>query len=160
MAIDGGTGLDQMTTRVPVNITIADVNNKIPKIAKLEAVEVLEDAPIGTTITTVEATDLDHGSVLRFRLDYAASEALTEDGSQVAEDAWRSLLSLGAVTGDLTTTARLDREVVQQLRLALQVEDIAAGPTRQIAYSRYVHPVVALLSSKHFQPVSYHWRRQ
>ena len=31
VAIDGGSGEDQLTTRVPVNITIADVNNKLPR---------------------------------------------------------------------------------------------------------------------------------
>ena len=31
IAIDGGSGEDQLTTRVPVNITIADVNNKLPR---------------------------------------------------------------------------------------------------------------------------------
>jgi hypothetical protein len=30
IAIDGGSGEDQLTTRVPVNISIADVNNKLP----------------------------------------------------------------------------------------------------------------------------------
>ena len=32
IAIDGGSGEDQLTTRVPVNISIADVNNKLPRL--------------------------------------------------------------------------------------------------------------------------------
>ena len=36
IAIDGGSGEDQLTTRVPVNISIADVNNKLPRLLLLK----------------------------------------------------------------------------------------------------------------------------
>ena len=39
IAIDGGSGLDQLTTRVPVNISIADVNNKLPRLVHVNLFE-------------------------------------------------------------------------------------------------------------------------
>jgi hypothetical protein len=72
----------------------------------------------------------------RYRLDYAGSEGLTEAGSLAEPAAWRALLSLGAVTGRLATAARLDRETVQQLRLSVLVEDIAAEGPAQLARAR------------------------
>ena len=41
IAIDGGSGEDQLTTRVPVNISIADVNNKLPRLFVVVVVVVL-----------------------------------------------------------------------------------------------------------------------
>ena len=86
IAIDGGSGEDQLTTRVPVNISIADVNNKLPRlltftdfdiyfesknfiitsrVEKMEALVISEDTPVGSLVTTVIASDPDSNSDLR-----------------------------------------------------------------------------------------------
>ena len=81
IAIDGGSGEDQLTTRVPVNISIADVNNKLPRllllllsttlifittrVEKMEPLVIAEDTPVGKLLTTVIASDPDSNSDLR-----------------------------------------------------------------------------------------------
>ena len=80
IAIDGGSGEDQLTTRVPVNISIADVNNKLPRlllllsttliitttrVEKMEPLVIAEDTPVGKLVTTVIASDPDSNSDLR-----------------------------------------------------------------------------------------------
>ena len=69
-----------MTTRVPINISIADVNNKLPRlllllsttlifittrVEKMEPLVIAEDTSVGRLVTTVIASDPDSNSDLR-----------------------------------------------------------------------------------------------
>lgn len=46
IALDGGIGPDQLTAKVPVNITIVDVNNKPPIFREFNIVDVLENTQV------------------------------------------------------------------------------------------------------------------
>ena len=115
MAIDGGIGSDKLTTRVAVNVSVTDVNNKLPRFSKIRPVKVSEDIPIGEFLIKLAASDSDKNSVLRFRIDYSKSEARNEDGRRIelSDFDWRGLFSLNDVDGEIRTAARLDRELIQ-----------------------------------------------
>ena len=115
LAMDGGIGDDKLSSRVMVNVSITDVNNKLPRIRKTRPVEISEDIPIGELVTTIAASDSDQDSVLRFRVDYAQSQARDEEGRRIelTDFDWRGMFSLDDVDGGIRTAARLDRELIQ-----------------------------------------------
>ena len=113
--MDGGIGSDKLSTRVAVNVSVTDVNNKLPRFSKIRPVRVSEDIPIGEFVTKLSASDSDKNSVLRFRIDYSKSEARNEEGRRIelSDFDWRGLFSLSDVDGEMRTAARLDRELIQ-----------------------------------------------
>ena len=120
MAMDGGIGSAGLTTRVAVNVSITDVNNKLPRFSKIRPVKISEDIPIGELVTRLTASDPDSDSVLRFRIDYSKSEARNEEGRSIelSDFDWRGLFSLNDVDGEILTAARLDRELIQVGRIS------------------------------------------
>ena len=97
------------------NVSVTDVNNKLPRFGMIYPLRIKEDIDIGKTITKLTATDLDTDSLLRFRIDFSKSEARDETGRSVdiATFDWRSLFRLNEVDGELKTAGRLDRELIQ-----------------------------------------------
>ena len=83
MAMDGGIGSDKLTTRVAVNVSVTDVNNKLPRFSKIRPVKVSEDIPIGEFLIKLAASDSDKDSNLRFRIDYSKSEARNEERRRI-----------------------------------------------------------------------------
>ena len=113
--MDGGIGSDKLSTRVAVNVSISDVNNKLPRFTKIRPVKISEDIPIGQFVTKLIASDSDENSVVRFRIDYSKSEARNEEGRiiELSDFDWRGFFSLNDVDGEIRTASRLDRELIQ-----------------------------------------------
>ena len=115
IAMDGGIGSDKLSSRVTVNVSISDVNNKLPRFGKIRTVTVREDILVGEFIIKLAASDSDENSNLRFRIDYSKSEARNEEGRNVDISVidWRHSFSLNDVNGEIRTAALLDRELIQ-----------------------------------------------
>ncbi|XP_042895459.1 cadherin-23 isoform X2 [Parasteatoda tepidariorum] len=133
VALDGGIGIEQQQSRVPVNISIMDVNNKAPKFIDPKQVTVSEDAQVGTIVTRVSATDADERPVLRFSIDHRSNEGRTEEGALVTptEFNYNSLFAINAVDGTVSVAKPLDREKMEIMRLVIKVEDLAAATKGQ-----------------------------
>ncbi|KAF0295990.1 Protocadherin-16 [Amphibalanus amphitrite] len=82
-ALDGGLGADQLVDVATVNITIQDVNNKLPSFTDPGLVTIPEDTPLGSVVRRVVATDLDAVPLLRYSIDHSLGEARTEEGTLV-----------------------------------------------------------------------------
>ena len=63
-----------------VNITITDVNNKLPVFEDPGKITILENTSVGTFICQLLAHDLDADPMLRYYLDRNVSEARSEEG--------------------------------------------------------------------------------
>lgn len=135
VALDGGIGTQQQQSRVSVNITIIDVNNKAPKFIEPRPASISESAPIGHVVTRVSATDADDRPVLRYFLDFRNSEARSEEGAVVSpsEYDYNGIFSINPVDGTVTVAKALDRERMETIRLVLRVEDLAAATEGQTA---------------------------
>ncbi|XP_067141770.1 cadherin-23 isoform X2 [Centruroides vittatus] len=133
LALDGGIGDEQRYSKVLVNISITDVNNKPPIFMDLSPATVREDAPIGHFVTIVSATDLDERPILRYSIDLERSEARNEKGAlvTVAEFDYGEAFDINSVDGIVKVTKALDREKVEIVRLLLKVEDLAASTEGQ-----------------------------
>lgn len=155
LAMDGSFGQSQKSASCLVNISIIDVNNKspefislgtsarqasgqissIPSMTQQQVVYVNEDAPFGLIVTRVVAVDLDSTSELRYSINYARSEARNEDMMLVEPGLFRDVFLIDPTDGTIKVGKQLDRESFDQIKLKLQVEDIAAETTGQIAHT-------------------------
>lgn len=160
IAFDGSFGPNQKSSSALVNITIIDVNNKPPEFLTLGAsraplasivtvpsttmsssqqqmmvVHVNEDAPFGLIVTRVVAMDLDFNAELRYSINYAKSEARNEDMVLVDPALIKDLFSIEQTDGTIKVAKQLDRETFDQVKLRLQVEDIAAQTLDQVAHT-------------------------
>lgn len=101
VALDGGIGDQQLQSTCLVNITIEDVNNKVPVFVEPETVIIKENTPVGTYAYRLMANDLDVKPKLRYFIDGNHSEARTEDGVIVksSEYDYLSAFELNPVDG-------------------------------------------------------------
>lgn len=68
VAIDGGSGDFQQQTSVTVNITVMDVNNKVPVFIDPGTVKIFENSPVSPLITLL---NLNHQlSILNYLIQY------------------------------------------------------------------------------------------
>lgn len=133
LALDGGLGEHQKLASTLVNITILDVNNKAPTIAEPERITMLENTPVGTEIYRVHAQDLDDNAQLRFALNAQLSEARSEEGILIKASEYNFVeaFEIDAETGRVRVRRLVDRERIEQIKLAVVVEDIAAAGAKQ-----------------------------
>lgn len=134
MALDGGFGDDQLSSTVLVNITILDINNKLPIFNEMSTIYLKENLQVGKQIYRVIATDLDEHPVLRYHIDANSSEARSEEGAIIkpTEYDYVGAFELNPSDGLLRVVKILDREKVEKIRLGIVVEDVAAAQDRQI----------------------------
>lgn len=133
VAVDGAQGDAQRSATAVLNITVKDVNNKLPVFDKklsTSQIHILENAPVGSVIKHIRAEDLDSDGRLRFTIDASSSEARTERGTAVNLKESSLPFRLDPDTGVLTLYRPLDRETVDTYRLALVVEDLNAVEPR------------------------------
>lgn len=133
-AIDGGIGIEQKQAVVQVNISVLDVNNKVPELQEPEIAMVKENSPPGTLVVRLIASDRDNNPDLRFTLDATKCEARNEDGALVRlmpKDYAGSFEV--AFDGQVKIQGKLDRELVEMIKLRVSVEDRNAVGLRQIA---------------------------
>ncbi|XP_060936072.1 protocadherin beta-16-like [Limanda limanda] len=108
-AVDGGE--PQLSGTMQILITVLDVNDNPPVCSKAEyKASVTENAPIGTVITTVMATDVDKGN--NGKVTYTISKS----GAA-------SLFKIGPDSGVLTLDGNVDYEKRRRYELDVQVSD-------------------------------------
>lgn len=135
VALDSGVGGQQLSAATLVNITIADVNNKLPIFQDPGSpVVIKENTPVGTEVFRIVARDPDSQPILRYRIDNQTSEARSEEGVLIkqAEHDYLSAFELNEDDGLLRVVKILDREKVEYIKLGFTVEDVAAVNGRQV----------------------------
>lgn len=116
-ALDGGT--PARSASLPIRIVVLDANDNAPTFNQsLYRARVLEDAPPGTRVVQVRATDLDEGP--NGEIIYSFS---SHNRAGV-----RELFSLDLVTGVLTVKGRLDFEDAKLHEIYIQAKDKGANP--------------------------------
>jgi cadherin EGF LAG seven-pass G-type receptor 1 len=112
-ATDSGGKIDTAT----ININITDANNFPPVFENAPySANVLEDAPIGTTVLIVTATDADVG--INAQITYTLSNDDTSAGMSAAE-----MFSINPQSGAIVTKAHLDRETTSGYSLTVTAKD-------------------------------------
>ncbi|XP_073815991.1 cadherin 88C [Musca autumnalis] len=134
LAIDGGIGNSQLMNIATVNITIKDVNNKLPLLSELPTLTIVENTPVGTQIYKIAANDSDENPIIRYKINPHNSEARNEEGSIVKQTEYDyiSIFDLDPIDGTLQLIKLIDRERVEHIKLAIIVEDLAAAKGRQV----------------------------
>ncbi|XP_039976665.1 protocadherin gamma-C3-like [Xiphias gladius] len=118
-AIDGGT--PPKTGTVEIYIDVLDVNDNMPVFTKDTYSAVLqENAPAGTTVIQVNATDLDDGS---------NGEVVYSFGSDV-KGKIRELFDIDSVTGEIVVKGRVDFEEQDSYDIDVQASDKGIIPFR------------------------------
>ncbi|XP_054998226.1 protocadherin gamma-C3 isoform X19 [Sorex araneus] len=116
-ALDGGT--PGRSASLTIRITVLDANDNAPAFNQsLYRARVLEDAPPGTRVVQVHATDLDEGP---------NGEIIYSFGNHNRAGV-RELFSLDLVTGVLTIKGRLDFEDTKLHEIYIQAKDKGANP--------------------------------
>lgn len=116
-ALHGGT--PARSASLPIRIVVLDANDNAPTFNQsLYRARVLEDAPPGTRVVQVRATDLDEGP--NGEIIYSFS---SHNRAGV-----RELFSLDLVTGVLTVKGRLDFEDAKLHEIYIQAKDKGANP--------------------------------
>ncbi|XP_078117567.1 protocadherin alpha-3-like [Sander vitreus] len=118
-AIDGGN--PTKTGTVEIYIDVLDVNDNMPVFTKDTYSAVLqENAPAGTTVIQVNATDLDDGP---------NGEVVYSFGSDV-KGKIRELFDIDSVTGEIIVKGRVDFEEQDSYDIDIQASDKGSIPFR------------------------------
>ena len=127
-AFDGGIGENRRFGKTHVNITIDDVNNKVPSFDEdtLLPITISEDVNPGYFVRKIEAYDPDLTSNLKFYLDSNRSEARNENGILVHNLNISDYFAIDEDNGELEVIQDLDREFVQDYKIMIMVEDVKA----------------------------------
>ncbi|XP_041050271.1 uncharacterized protein LOC121281393 [Carcharodon carcharias] len=113
-AIDGG--IPHRTGTAQIIITVADVSDNAPVFDhETYRASVVENAPKGTLVIKLHATDLDEGANAEFKYSF----------SNYASQRERELFSLNADTGEIRVKGLLDFETADLYELEVQAVDNA-----------------------------------
>ncbi|CAL8106930.1 unnamed protein product [Orchesella dallaii] len=105
--------------------------------------KVLENSPPGYYITNIRASDPDSNAVLNFKLNFNVSEARDERGILLRDVDLSQYFALDPVDGTLKTAGKaIDREMIESVKLAVVVEDIASATGPQRDYSVVIIQVI------------------
>ncbi|XP_028975058.2 protocadherin alpha-8 isoform X5 [Esox lucius] len=116
-ALDGGKPPRSGTIEIIVDVL--DINDNIPVFTKESySVMLTENAPIGTTVVTVNATDVDEGS---------NGEVFYSFGSNV-DSKLRQLFDVNANSGEIIVKGRIDFEVKDNYEIDIQASDKGSAP--------------------------------
>ncbi|XP_036433522.1 protocadherin alpha-2-like [Colossoma macropomum] len=111
-ALDGGKPPRSGTLQIVINVE--DVNDNTPAFSKrLYKVRVAENSPLGSTVTKLEATDLDEG--VNGELVYSIS---TRGSSKISDQ-----FAIDSVTGEITIKGKLDHEENPAYEIRAQARD-------------------------------------
>ncbi|XP_033232779.1 cadherin-23 [Drosophila pseudoobscura] len=134
LALDGGLGNSQLMSTATVNISIQDVNNKLPLLTDLPALKIVENTQVGSLVYRIRATDSDQNAILRYKLNAEHCEGRNEEGALVkaSEYDYLGAFEVDPIEGSLKVVKLLDRERVEHIKLAITVEDLAAAKGKQI----------------------------
>ncbi|XP_035525706.1 protocadherin gamma-A10-like [Morone saxatilis] len=110
-ALDGGE--PQLSGTMQIIITVLDVNDNPPVCSKLEyKASVIENAPVGTLITTVKATDADSGS------NGLVTYRFSNMKEQLAD-----IFHLDEITGTITLVGQVDFEKDKKCEIMIEAMD-------------------------------------
>ncbi|XP_058654472.1 protocadherin alpha-5-like isoform X5 [Onychostoma macrolepis] len=116
-ALDGGK--PPKSGSIEIIIDVLDINDNVPIFTKETYTVVLnENAPVGTTVVQVNATDLDEGQ--NGEVVYALGNNL--------DDNLRELFKVNSVTGEIIVTGVLDFEVKDIYEIDIQASDKGTVP--------------------------------
>ncbi|XP_062851884.1 protocadherin alpha-3-like [Trichomycterus rosablanca] len=116
-AQDGGK--PPKTGTIEITVDVLDVNDNNPVFIKdMYSTKLTENAPIGTAVIQVNATDLDDG--LNGKVFYSF-------GHEVDNDV-RNLFNLNPITGELVVKGQIDFEQKKLYEIDIQASDKAAVP--------------------------------
>ncbi|XP_076860651.1 protocadherin beta-15-like [Brachyhypopomus gauderio] len=111
-AVDGGR--PSKTGTMEITVTILDVNDNLPVFTKdVYSVTLNENAPIGTTVLRVNATDLDEGS--NGDVMYAFANNVDSELGK--------LFNINSVTGEIIVKGYLDFETVGTYEIDIEASD-------------------------------------
>ncbi|KAM4807688.1 protocadherin-23 [Rhinophrynus dorsalis] len=102
-------GSPSLSTTCEVTVLVMDINDNAPTIPTLETVFIAEDSPLGYTVTSVSANDVD----LRPHLSYS----FTENGNPGMK------FSIDKYSGSIILIGLLDYEETSQYYLTIQASD-------------------------------------
>ncbi|KAM5298222.1 protocadherin beta-14-like [Ctenodactylus gundi] len=110
-ALDGGSPPKTGTTQLLIQVL--DINDNAPHFAQgVYQVQVLEDAPVGSWITTISAKDLDTGNYGKILYTFFhASEEI------------RKTFEINPISGEVYLRSQLDFEAIQSYSLNIQATD-------------------------------------
>ncbi|XP_062851759.1 protocadherin alpha-3-like [Trichomycterus rosablanca] len=115
--LDGGN--PPKTGTIQITVDVLDINDNSPVFIKDSySAKIVENAPIGTTVIQVNATDLDDG---------LNGEVFYVFGHEVDDDV-RGLFYLDPITGELVIKGLIDFEQKDQYEIDIQASDKAAVP--------------------------------
>ncbi|XP_067104240.1 protocadherin alpha-3-like [Osmerus mordax] len=116
-AIDGGK--PPLSGEMRISVEVLDINDNPPIFIKdVYSVLLDENAPIGTTVMQVNATDLDEGS---------NSEVIYSFGSDV-DIKVRESFDLNSKTGEIIVIGQIDFEEIRKYDIDIQASDKGAAP--------------------------------
>ncbi|KAM9849703.1 protocadherin beta-16-like [Aulostomus maculatus] len=110
-AVDGGE--PQMTGTMQIIITVLDANDNAPVFTqRVYKASIEENAPVGTVVVTVTATDADHGS--NGRVTYSVSSIL---------DHARGLFEVNEENGEVRLKGKVDYEKARTFQISIRASD-------------------------------------
>ncbi|XP_055799114.1 protocadherin beta-15-like isoform X15 [Salvelinus fontinalis] len=110
-AVDGGT--PQRSGTVVIHVTVLDANDNVPTFSQnIYKVRIPENAPLGTVVVTVSATDVDEGQ---------NGEVMYVFGPISVE--LNELFSLDPKTGDISLSGQIDFEKESVYEISIQAQD-------------------------------------
>ncbi|XP_028838466.1 protocadherin beta-16-like isoform X9 [Denticeps clupeoides] len=111
IASDGGD--PQKSGTVRIHVTVLDINDNAPVCERaLYNVEILENSPVGTVITTIKAHDADKGSYGHVSYLFAHASAETSD-----------LFEINAENGEIRLLGKLDYENEKKYEIHVKAKD-------------------------------------
>lgn len=118
-------GMPSLSDIANIEIEVLDVNDNVPQFEQeFYSASVSEDAPIGTSVIQVHATDKDLGLNGQVRYEF---EHETND-QRAADDYISAVFSIDATSGVIRTNRSLDRETVARYDLKVMAFDRGTPP--------------------------------
>ncbi|XP_063446622.1 cadherin-23-like [Mytilus trossulus] len=147
VAVDRGT--PPQTGHTNVTVVIDDVNDTPPKFDQVIFVAaVLENTTVGSSVKICPATDEDLNYHLLYKI---VNLTITKDDNRKVENWFR----INNATGEVTINSNLDRELTDEVKITLTVEDMNAATLLQTATATLIVSLLDVNDNKPFFPVNY-----